>query len=270
MSMVESFLGKLNDLPQGKLYHFHNLGKAKTIVLLNGLFAAYQSWDSLLPELLKEYNVLQFNFYGQGVLEYESLEKVNLKCHAEQLHQLLQELGIEKCEMIGLSHGARVGLYYVGHFENKVERFFAANTYLNADIALKSKLLSWLTANRIGGGKHRFDVALPWVWGRTFLENNSEIIDYYREKSDLISSSLSHQLILQSMQEHDFQIENYAGELLVGSSEEDLLTPRIYQKEILAKKSNAKHIRLQGGHASLIEYPLQLFEILRREVDRVV
>lgn len=269
--MVELFLDKTI---QDKLYHFHNLGKAKTIVLLNGLFASYQSWDAMLPELLKNYNVLQLNFIGQGVLSCRSLQEVDIKNHAEQLNQLLNDLDISEFEMVGISHGARVGLYFVSHYQHKITRFIAANSYLNPDTHLEAKLYSWLTANRIGGGTHRFDVALPWVWGRTFVEENTELINYYREKADSIDSALSHQLIYQAIQPVDFNLKNFAGELIVASSKEDLLTPEFYQNEILREATNSKHIWIKGGHASLIEYPMQLPVLLtalsNKEVFSVV
>jgi 3-oxoadipate enol-lactonase len=246
-------------------YHFHYFGKTrKTIVLLNGLFASFQSWDACLEGLLKDFNVLQINFHGQGVLNFDDLEKVNLAEHAKQVYTLLQSLDIPKVYFIGLSHGGRVGLAIASEYPQVVEELIIANTYLNPDSALSAKLDSWQKANDEVDGKHRFDVALPWVWGRSFIEKNSDLINFYREKSNLLDTKLGCRLISQSKEFFHFDFTKFTGNLYVVSSDEDLLTPKVYQEQILMRSdlfNQAFHLEIQGGHASLIEKPEQVLEL---------
>lgn len=245
-------------------YHFHYFGKRKTIVLLNGLFASFQSWDSVIKDLVKDFNVLQLNFHGQGVLKFEDLSKVSLECHVQQVASLINQLEIEKACFLGLSHGGRVALGMASLYPHLVESLIVANTYLNPDQALYSKLNSWLLANEEVGGQHRFEVALPWVWGRTFLEQNKELIQFYKERSHLIDIKLSSCLIEQAKEEFPFDFSNFSGSLYVVSSNEDLLTPYFYQQEIMSREDiqgTSFHFEIDGGHASLIEFPQQTIDL---------
>lgn len=246
-----------------KSFEYINQGHENTIVLLNGLFADYQSWNGCLEEVKAHFNILRFNFFGQGVQSIEQLDLVDLNAHCHQLAYLLDELQIESAYLLGISHGARVGLKFACEYPNRVKGLIAANSYLNPDKCLERKLDSWKEANRLGGGLLRFDVATPWIWGKTTINNQYELLDFYRSKANGIDPKLADRLISQAMKSYIFTLKQICSEIVIVSSDEDILTPRNYQYEIGGKLKNVRHELVKGGHASLLEYPETIFQILK-------
>ncbi len=231
------------------------------LVLVNGLFAPLESWGESVAMLTKSFRVLRYDGPGQG--QGPKLEGVySLDKLTNYLKDLLDSLEIEKCSFLGLSNGGRIALNFASLFPERVEAIVAADTYAHTSELLKRKLKSWLQANRIGGPTHRFDVATPWIWGESIVNERPELLDYYRERAGLADNEIVEGLILGAMEERSIDLSALQCPVLYIAGKEDVLTPPFMHREMASKTEGSQFIEVAGGHASLLEYPRTMEDII--------
>ena len=91
----------------GTVYELFGPADARSIVLIHGLGLNRQVWDSFLPRLSQRYRIINYDLYGHG----ESVappRKPDLSLFADQLCELLDELGVEQAALVGFSLGGMI------------------------------------------------------------------------------------------------------------------------------------------------------------------
>lgn len=201
----------------------------------------------------EHFNILRFDTRGQGLSDSPA-GVYDLEAHTQDLEQVISEQAIDKFFLLGLSNGARTALEFTRRHPHCVLGLVACDTFDKVGPLLRLKIESWLKANTIGGPYHRFDVAMPWIWGETILSQHPEIIEYYRNRANLMELRVVESLIRGTLiGEIDVSQIETPTLFLVG--DEDLLTPKSYHESMAAKMKNAAVVEVSGGHASLLEYP---------------
>lgn len=231
------------------------------LVLVNGLFAPLESWGETVAELSKNFRVLCYDGPGQGKgPKWDGVYSLDKLTH--YLKELLDLLSIDKCSFVGISNGGRIALNFASLFPERVEAIVAADTYAQASELLKRKLNSWLQANRIGGPTHRFDVATPWIWGESIVNERPELLDFYRERAGLADNEVIEGLILGAMEEKSIDLNSISCPILYMAGKEDVLTPPFIHQKMAEQSRRARFIEVAGGHASLLEYPKTMKEVV--------
>lgn len=228
------------------------------LVLINGLFAGLQSWDSSVEELTNDFRVLRYDCRGQGSSPRPP-GPYTLVDHVNDLHKLLHNLRIEQCFLLGISNGGRIAMQFSKLFPEKVIAQVIADSYAKPSKLLKLKLQSWKDANQIGGGALRFKVAAPWIWGETFLSQNSELFEFYRQNANKEKSEVIEALIDGALA-GDIHLEDESTPTLMLAGDEDLLTPVSLHQKMISYYRDGKFEIVKGGHASLLEYPESIKE----------
>jgi 3-oxoadipate enol-lactonase len=227
------------------------------LVFVNGLFAGLNSWDESVHYFEEDFRVLRYDGRGQGesprpVGEYQ------LPYLVSDLKELLDELNIEEANFVGLSNGGRVALEFAALYPHRVTSVVASDTYDEPSPLLQLKLKSWLDANRKGGPAHRFDVATPWIWGETIIQQRPELLDFYRERAGLEKVHVIEGLIEGAIESHSIELKDVTCPVLLTVGREDLLTPPFMHERMMKKLPQGALKVVPGGHASLLEYPLTL------------
>lgn len=231
------------------------------LVLVNGLFAPLESWAEVVATLTKDFRVLRYDGPGQGA--GPKLDGVySLDNLTGYLKELLDFLKIERCSFIGLSNGGRIALNFAALYSSRVEAVVAADTYAETSELLKRKLQSWLQANRLGGPTHRFDVATPWIWGETIVNERPELLDFYRERAGLADNEVIEGLILGAMEERSINLDTINCPILYIAGKEDVLTPPFLHLAMRDSSPKGHFIEVAGGHASLLEYPKTMEDVV--------
>lgn len=239
-----------------------NINKAAPwIVLVNGLFADMDSWEGVCSILSHDFNILRFNGAHQGSYE-EGAASITLESSVRSLENLIESCKLSCFYLLGLSNGGRVALEYSRRNKSKVLGLVAADTYHELTPLLKLKITSWLKANQVGGSYHRFDIATPWVWGETFLNSNTKAISTYREKAGGIPLRSVEALLGLALEDRKIDIAKIETPTLILVGEEDLLTPPFLHQEISRMIPHSKLKIVPGGHASLLEFPQTIKEIV--------
>ena len=100
---------------------------ALVVVLSNSLGTTQELWSGQLPELAKRFRVLTYDHPGHGASEL-----AEQPCTVEELAfgllELLDELGLERVSLCGLSLGGMVGMALALEAPERVERLVLAGT----------------------------------------------------------------------------------------------------------------------------------------------
>jgi 3-oxoadipate enol-lactonase len=231
------------------------------LVMVNGLFASLQSWNQSVECLCPHFRVLRYDGRGQGEGP-RPLSGYGLSELVQDLKTIMDENGIETAHFIGLSNGARVALQFAALYPARVSSVAASDTYAHVSPLLKLKLSSWLEANRKGGPSLRFEVATPWIWGESIVREKPELLEFYRQRAGLEKVHVIEGLIKGAMEDQDIDLKKIVCPVLLTVGAEDLLTPPFIHEQIQQQLPNGAMRIVKGGHASLLENPESVQEVI--------
>ncbi|HMA35780.1 MAG TPA: alpha/beta fold hydrolase [Chloroflexia bacterium] len=235
-------------------YEWHGNPAGPVVVFVNGLLTDLASWAGHLPFFTDRYHCLVYDCRGQGQSAKPD-HVYTIRRHSADLAGLLAALGIARAAIVGLSNGGATALDFAAAQPARVTALVVAGAYASVDAILRAKLLSWIGAMECGGSPLRFDVALPWVWGGTFLEQNYAGLQGYREKGQNLPIAPARNLIAGALV-HDCRagLPAITAPTLVVVGEDDVLTPPALARAIAAAVPRAELEILPGlGHAAALE-----------------
>ena len=79
-------------------------GEQEVVVLLNGLAMRTRSWYRNVPSLHPDYDVLLYDYFGQGSSSQED-EPYTIPRFADYLVRIMDALSIDRVHPIGVSYG---------------------------------------------------------------------------------------------------------------------------------------------------------------------
>jgi 3-oxoadipate enol-lactonase len=232
-------------------------GHEPVLVVANGIFQRTEAWEPLMP-YLQGFRVLRYDMRGQGQSAVPQ-GAYTPELHAADLRMLIQRLGIERYHLLGLSNGGIVAQIHASQQPKGLQKLILLCTTPRLDRLIRAKVESWQWALEHGGTRGRLQIALPWIWGRTFLESHPEIntpqaLEQMAEVAPTVEAQenlLAGFLALNDLrpQLHEIRVPT-----LVLSGEEDLLFPPLYSQEIASAIPQAVHRMLPGvGHVAALE-----------------
>jgi 2-succinyl-6-hydroxy-2,4-cyclohexadiene-1-carboxylate synthase len=92
-------------------WEYHGSGDREAICLLNGLAMHTKAWYGFLPLLTDEYDVILYDFLGQGESSKEDVPYF-IDEFARYLALIMDELGIERIHPMGISYGGFIALEF--------------------------------------------------------------------------------------------------------------------------------------------------------------
>ncbi|NNK52733.1 MAG: alpha/beta fold hydrolase, partial [Xanthomonadales bacterium] len=101
--------------------YWESLGQGLPVVFLNGILMTVDSWKLQTLALSRNFHCLMHDFRGQ-LRSSKPSESWTLEDHAEDLKALLDQLGIEKCQIVGTSYGGEVGMIFAANWPERVSR----------------------------------------------------------------------------------------------------------------------------------------------------
>lgn len=104
----------------------------RCVVLLHGYLESMYVWEDFVPLLYKSVRVVTLDIPGHGI------SKVEGECHsmeflADTLKGMLDELGIERCTLVGHSMGGYVALAFCEKYPERLDGVVLLSSTPNAD-----------------------------------------------------------------------------------------------------------------------------------------
>ena len=111
-----------------KIYwEYFGEGQKEVVVLLNGLAMLTKSWYRTVPFLHPEYDMLLYDYFGQGQSSQED-EPYYIPKLAEYLVQVMDALGIEKAAVVGHDWGGIIAFKVAIDWPDRVTRLALLDT----------------------------------------------------------------------------------------------------------------------------------------------
>lgn len=256
------------DLADGLRLHYEAFGEdhgRPAIVFLNGTAQTTTNWRPMALRFQKCCRVVLYDARCQGRSDCGA-GPLTLAQHAYDLVQLLDHLEIAYCGLVGLSHGARVGLAAAVKMEHRIAGLVLLSIGLSSSARMARAVAAWREALASGGLDALMHAMLPLVFGERFLREHDAIMTKVAEA--LVQRNDEAKMVrLLSAYDSDPSIESIlpAQRLpsLIMTGEDDPLVSG-EQARALAQQLGGEYRLLPDiGHSIPAEAP----DVLMREID---
>ena len=234
------------------------------VVFLNGALQTTVYWKVQSTALKDRFRVLMYDARGQGKSDLGKQE-LSLECHANDLASLLKHMGIEKANLVGLSHGARVALAYAASSPESVDRLVLCSVSAEPTCRAILFVKSWFEILKDSGLKEMVRTSLPVVFGEKFLKEKKKILNTIvtaivsRNNKEAVMAQLEAVFAYPLPSEIAKKI---SAPTLVISASDDLLVTEEGAKE-LAALCRGSYKKINGvGHSVAAEAPELFNKIL--------
>jgi 2-succinyl-6-hydroxy-2,4-cyclohexadiene-1-carboxylate synthase len=119
----------MKTLINGVRYHVEQCGDGFPLVLLHGFTGAASTWKPFCPMWGQHSTLLMFDLIGHGETESPGdMARYDIKKAANDLKELLDQLGIEKADLLGYSMGGRTAITFASLFPERVRKLVLEST----------------------------------------------------------------------------------------------------------------------------------------------
>ena len=107
-------------------------GDREAVCLLNGLAMHTKAWSSFLPLLQPEFDVLLYDYPGQGESSAPD-EPISITRIAAYLTMIMDALGIERIHSMGISYGGFVAIEHARQFHHRLHTLTLSGIILSRE-----------------------------------------------------------------------------------------------------------------------------------------
>ncbi|THG30643.1 alpha/beta fold hydrolase [Naasia lichenicola] len=231
---------------------------AETIVLINGLADALESWDFQVPAFLEAgYRVLRFDNRGIGASD-KPVGPYTSRMLADDAKALVDELGITGFHLMGVSMGGMIAEEYAINYGTDLVSATFACTYGTPDAFCLQMFGFWADlATVVDVPFVMRDVSL-WAFTGPFFEERPEDAAEFAEGMAALDMTLEAYLSqLHVIQTHDAmdRLSAITVPTFVLAGEEDILIPVRLSRRLHEALPGSAWGTVPGGHACLWESP---------------
>ena len=256
----------------GTVYQLDGPEGAPVVALIHGLGVNRQMWQWHLPALSARYRVLSYDLFGHGE-SAPSPREITLSVFADQLSELLDHLGIERCLVAGFSLGGMINRRFALDYPGRTAGLAILNSPHERNPEAQ-RLVEERAAQVAGGGSEAtIEAALERWFTPGFRGERPEVLTLFREwrkGSDPESYAQSCMVLAASVKELIRPDPPVSTPALVMTCENDSGSTPAMSHAIAAEIAGAETIivpRLQ--HLGLVEAPALFTEPLLQFLDRV-
>lgn len=113
----------------GVRYHVEQCGDGFPLVLLHGFTGAASTWKPFCPMWGNHSTLLMVDLIGHGETESPGdMARYDIRKAANDLKVLLDQLGIEKADMLGYSMGGRTAITFASMYPERVRKLVLEST----------------------------------------------------------------------------------------------------------------------------------------------
>lgn len=247
----------------GKQVHYEVDGLGTPLIILNGIMMSTKSWQPFIPTLSEHFQVIRLDFFDQGTSDKLFNEKYTQRIQVDLVEALLNHLGIDKVDVVGISYGGEVALQFAIYCSSRVNRLLLFNTAPNTNAWLTEIGRAWMDTGKTRNGEHYYRTTIPVIYSPHFYE---EQLDWMKKREQVLIPIFSNLEFLDQMERLTLSAESFdvRSQLhlihcptLIISAEEDYLTPLPNQEYLHKNIKDSLWMKIPyAGHASMYEKPL--------------
>jgi len=148
-------------------YEYFGDGSREAVVLLNGLAMSTKAWYGFLPQLHDEYDVLLYDYPGQGESSKPDAP-YSITRIAAYLDTIMDELGIARIHSMGISYGGFIAIEHARQFHHRLHTLTLSGIILSQEELFEQYEAISLRFYR--EGPERFDLYTEYMYEKIFGE----------------------------------------------------------------------------------------------------
>jgi pimeloyl-ACP methyl ester carboxylesterase len=234
-------------------------GQGEPVVLLHGATGSPESyWAPQIPVLSQHFQVLLMQYPGYGA-DGDDQQTFSIPDTARALNGLLDELGLARVNLVGLSLGGAVSLQFAHSHPDRVRRMVLADTLSGVRTERFRRFLEYVLIGAIeqSGPDLMYDMNVIFAFSERFLQENRDELDSGKAAWRSIDVP-RYTAMLRSILEWsiDDRLHEIQAPALVLWGSEDIELPRVYSERIATALPHAVMSVIEGaGHKSCSDDP---------------
>lgn len=124
-------MGKRTEKPVAQI-NFQDIGAGNVIVLLHGFMESLKIWDKIAEVLAESFRVISIDLPGHGKSSIIA-DTHPMELMAEEVKNILEILGINKCILVGHSMGGYVSMAFADLYPNLLKGLVLFHSHASAD-----------------------------------------------------------------------------------------------------------------------------------------
>ena len=217
-------------------------GTGETIVFVHGLSDSLLYWEILAANLKNDYQVLRVDLRGHGETSLGD-EEISIGLFADDLKGLLDELGIEKVNLVGFSLGGAISLDFTIRYPQYVSSLVLMSTFFKADDNARD-IFNGFKSNLSNSFDDFYDYILPMVLCPQVIEDNQSELELLKQISSKTANTRAYIKAAEACM--DFNVENELSQItcptLVLAGKYDVIFDVSSQNDLKNRIDNAELI----------------------------
>ena len=248
--------------------YYERKGAGEPLLLVPGLLFGAEHWRPQMEALAPDYDVIAVDLRGQyHTTTTDDQAEYDMWNQAEDVHGLIQALGIAPTHYAGVSMGGFIGMRMALKHPEALRDLVLIDTQAHTEDPEKAAMYAAMREILRAG---QFDAVAPALpasfFCDDFIANQSEQVDAWlarlRENNHDGSANAS-----QGVDERD-DISDRVGEIklptLVAHGTEDVPIEIEKAEELASRIPGAKFLRIDGaGHQSNVDHPAEVTALIR-------
>jgi 3-oxoadipate enol-lactonase len=236
-------------------------GDGPPVVLLHGATGSPESyWAAQIPVLSEHFKVILMQYPGYGADDDDTAE-FSIPNTADALARLIDELGVDRVNLVGLSLGGAVSLQFAHSYPDRVRRMVLADTLSGVRTERFRRFLEFALIGAIekGGPDLMYDINAIFAFSERYLVESRDELEQGKAGWRAIDvpryTAMLRSILDWSVDDHLHEIQAPA---LVLWGSEDIELPRVYSERIASSLPHAVMTVIEGaGHKSCSDLPEQ-------------
>lgn len=227
-------------------------GEGQALVMLNGIWGDTSLWTRQVECFSKKYCCVRMDHRGVGRSE-KWIGKYSYDLHARDTFELINELSIDKCHILGVCHGGMVGTTFAMNYKNQIISLIMNGTLLLKSHRQKIVYAGWRDVMKTSGFEvlHRSTI-VPTIMSDKYINHNSDHInDMVVATRNRIDPNAALCLI-DALYEYGYsedQIAEINVPSLIISCQDDLFSPAHHVEKIHKLWKNSSYYMIKdSGH----------------------
>lgn len=217
-------------------------GNGRPLVFIHGLSDSLLYWEFLASHLKRNYQIIRMDLRGHGE-SYLGNDEVNIDLYVSDLKNLLDDLNLDKVDLIGFSLGGAVALDFSLKYPENVSSLVLMSSFSKSDEYLTNIFTQFKDALK-NSFEDFYDLILPMVLCPEVIDDNREALDQIREFASKTANTDAYIKAVDACMEFDVDdsLSKIEVPTLVMSGKYDEISLLSSQKTIQKKIKNSELI----------------------------
>ena len=248
-------------------WEYFGAGDREVVVMLNGVAMSTRGWYRNLPELQPDYDVLLYDYLGQGRSSQED-EPYYIDQFATHLVRIMDELDIERIHPVGVSYGGFIAAELGRLFGDRLHTLTLSGILLTREVQFQ--MYQDLSLTFYTSPDPAFEIYTQYMYEKIFGEAFCRRIygdkmermrqgffdDYHGKEYCLIRLTEAQDPFFERIDQEPNPYSAVTTPTLVLTGDQDRAIPPWQQAKLLNILPNARQIIVPGsGHMTYMERP---------------